>query len=140
MAIELGCKLLAQCSLTIVLYFLLVSFRFNFFSCGVICSFLAVFFAAYKSRYLLFISAICSGDSAARRALSSSRLRCFEHVTMLSMELDAFTAPMCNKKKYGLHVSSMKDTIIQVYATVSAMTVPIIGWPARAHQYYLSNM
>jgi hypothetical protein len=26
------------------------------------------------------------------------------------MELDAFTTPICNKKKYGLSVSSMKDT------------------------------
>ena len=69
-------------------------FHFSFFSCGVICSFLAAFFAAYKSRRLLFISAFCSGDSAARRALSSSRLRSFGHVTVLSMELDAFTTPI----------------------------------------------
>ena len=110
MAIESGCRLLARCSLTAVLYFLLISFRFNFFSCGVICSFLAAFCVAYKSRRLLFISAFCSGDSATRRALSSSRLRSFGHVTILSMELNAFTTPKCNKKKYSLNVSSMKDT------------------------------
>jgi hypothetical protein len=92
------------------LYFLLHSFRFNFFSCGVICSFLAAFCAAYKSRRLLFISAFCSGDSAVLRALSRSRLRSFGHVTISSTELDAFTAPIFYKKKYNLNVSSMKDT------------------------------
>ena len=94
MAIEPGCRLLAQRSLTIVLYFLLICFCFNFFSCGVICSFLAVYFAAYNSRRLLFICAFCSGDIAALRALSSSRLHSFGHVTKLSMEGDAFTAPI----------------------------------------------
>jgi hypothetical protein len=73
MAIESGCRLLARCSLTAVLYFLLISFRFNFFSCGVIYSFLTAFFAAYNSRRLLFICAFCSGDIAGLRALSSSR-------------------------------------------------------------------
>ena len=94
MVIESGYILLAQRSLTIILYFLLISFRFNFFSCGVICSFLAVFFAAYNSRRFLFICAFCSGDFSALRALSSSRLRSFGHVTKLSMEGDAFTAPI----------------------------------------------
>jgi hypothetical protein len=39
----------------------------------------------------LFICAFCSGDIAALHALSSSDLHSFGHVTVLSMELDAFT-------------------------------------------------
>jgi len=97
MAIESRCKLLARCSLTILLYFFLLSFRFNS-SCGVIYSFLVAFFCAYKSRRLLFKSAFCSGDIAALCALSSSRLRSFGHVTILSMELDVFIAPIYNRK------------------------------------------
>lgn len=58
------------------------------------------FFAAYESRRLLFISAFCSGDIAALRALSSSRLRSFGHVTMSLMGLDVLTTPIYNKKKY----------------------------------------
>ena len=98
MAIESRCKLFARCSLIILLYFFLLSFRFNSFSCGVICSFLVAFFCAYKSRRLLFKSAFCSGDIAALCALSSSRLRPFGYVTILSMELDVFTAPIYNRK------------------------------------------
>ena len=106
MAIESGCKLLARCSLADVLYFLLISLRLNFFSCGVICgviwSFLAAFFAACNSRRLLFICALCSGDIAALRALSNSRLRSFRHVTILLMEWAAFVAHICNNQKFGL--------------------------------------
>ena len=127
MAIESGCKLFARCSLTILLYFFLLSFHFNSFSCGVICSFLVAFFCAYKSRRLLFKSAFCSGDIAALRALSSSRLRSFGHVTILSMELDAFTRSQIKYRR--AHIAR---TLIYYYIVMNH------NWVAH-YTFFFSN-
>ena len=135
MAIESGCKLFARCSLTILLYFFLLSFRFNSFSYGVICSFLVAFFYAYKSRRLLFKSAFCLGDIAALRALSSSRLRSFGHVTILSMELDVFTAPIYNKKS-TISNKIQKDTYCKNINLLLHCHEPQLGCPLH---FFFSN-
>jgi hypothetical protein len=56
--------------LALFLFHLLLSWSHLQFSCSIFC--------AYKSRRLLFNSTFCSGDIAALRALSSSRLRFFD--------------------------------------------------------------
>ena len=56
-------------------------------------------FSVHTSHAVSYLKApFCSGDIAALRALSSSHLRSFGHVTILLRELDAFTAPIYNRK------------------------------------------